>query len=283
MSGLLCINIWWLSPQELCMWVLWASQLSHWCVECLLCLIIYSWCCQTAGSLCSLQLVFHFSPHLARLNKTVSILKASRFNHAVTPHKIMAAAGRCNQSPYETLTNFQKNTFTKWLSLLLTCKITLWDYGWDAIWLYLRYICKMWLQMLGYAWTKQFDLLTQQSPGSLSDSPRFHHGVMPVDERHACWCYMRTFDLVSGNLSATRPPPTSTDEAMRMGMALVIPTREPKIRFPRTAASLHRALQNPKPVPLWREEIRPMNTCRDRSKPLFKHTHIHIAPLTSWQ
>jgi len=37
---------------------------------------------------------------------------------------------------------------------------------------------------------------------------------------------------------------------MRMGMALVMPTREPKIRLPRTAASLHRALQNPKPVPL---------------------------------
>lgn len=64
------------------------------------------------------------------------------------------------------------------------------------------------------------------------------------------WCYMRTFALVSGNRRPTRPPPTSTDEAMRMGMAFVIPTREPKIRFPKTAASLHRALQNPKPVPL---------------------------------
>lgn len=39
---------------------------------------------------------------------------------------------------------------------------------------------------------------------------------------------------------------------MRMGMAFVMPTREPKIRFPNTAASLHRALQNPKPVPLGR-------------------------------
>lgn len=62
---------------------------------------------------------------------------------------------------------------------------------------------------------------------------------------------MRTFDLVSGSRSATRPPPTSTDEAMRMGMDFVMPTREPKIRFPKTAASLQRALQNPKPVPLW--------------------------------
>lgn len=62
--------------------------------------------------------------------------------------------------------------------------------------------------------------------------------------------YMRTFARVSGKRSPTRPPPTSTDEARRMGMALVMPTREPKIRFPSTAASLHRALQNPKPVPL---------------------------------
>ena len=64
---------------------------------------------------------------------------------------------------------------------------------------------------------------------------------------------MRTFDRVSGNRSPTRPPPTSTDEAKRMGMAFVMPTREPKIRFPRIAASLHRALQKPKPVPLVRE------------------------------
>lgn len=63
-------------------------------------------------------------------------------------------------------------------------------------------------------------------------------------------CYMRTFAMVSGNRSATRPPPTSTDEANRMGMALVMPTRDPKIRFPNTADSLHRALQNPNPVPL---------------------------------
>lgn len=41
---------------------------------------------------------FSLSPHLACLNKTVSILKASRFNHAVTPHKFMAAGGRCQQS-----------------------------------------------------------------------------------------------------------------------------------------------------------------------------------------
>ena len=62
--------------------------------------------------------------------------------------------------------------------------------------------------------------------------------------------YMSTFARVSGSLRATRPPPTRTDEAMRMGMALVMPTREPNIRFPITAASLHRALQKPNPVPL---------------------------------
>lgn len=56
--------------------------------------------------------------------------------------------------------------------------------------------------------------------------------------------------MVSGNRRPTRPPPTSTDEAMRMGMAFVMPTRDPKIRFPSTADSLHRALQKPKPVPL---------------------------------
>lgn len=78
----------------LCMWVLWANQLSYICVVCPLCLIIYSLRYHTAGWLCSLQLVFLFSPHLACLNKTVSILKALSFNHAVTPHKIMAVAGR---------------------------------------------------------------------------------------------------------------------------------------------------------------------------------------------
>ena len=62
--------------------------------------------------------------------------------------------------------------------------------------------------------------------------------------------YMRTLERVSGSLSPTRPPPTSTAEASRMGMALVMPTREPKIRFPITAASLHMALQKPNPVPL---------------------------------
>lgn len=56
--------------------------------------------------------------------------------------------------------------------------------------------------------------------------------------------------MVSGNRRLTRPPPTSTDEAIRMGIAFVMPTRDPKIRFPSTADSLHRALQNPKPVPL---------------------------------
>lgn len=72
---------------------------------------------------------------------------------------------------------------------------------------------------------------------------------------------MRTLALVSGSRSPTRPPHTSTDEARRMGMALVMPTSDPKIMFPNTAANLHRALQNPKPVPL-REKERE----RDRNK-----------------
>lgn len=62
--------------------------------------------------------------------------------------------------------------------------------------------------------------------------------------------YMRTLARVSGSRSPTSPPPTNTDDASRMGMALVMPTREPKIRLPSTAASLHIALQKPNPVPL---------------------------------
>lgn len=68
-----------------------------------------------------------------------------------------------------------------------------------------------------------------------------------------CWVvefYIKTLPRVSGSRSPTRPPPTSTADASRMGMVFVMPTREPKIRFPSTAASLHMALQNPKPVPL---------------------------------
>lgn len=111
MCGLLCICVCWLSAQclqhALCMWVLWASQLSYSCVVCPLCLIIYSLRCQTAGRLCSLQLVFHFSPHLACLNKTVSILKALSFNHALTRQRVMAAAGCCNQSLNKTPPKFQ--------------------------------------------------------------------------------------------------------------------------------------------------------------------------------
>lgn len=75
----------------LCMWVLWANQLPYSCVVWLLFLIIYSLRCHAAGWLCSLQLVFHFSPHLACLNKTVSILKALSFNRAIIPHKVMVA------------------------------------------------------------------------------------------------------------------------------------------------------------------------------------------------
>lgn len=84
-----------------------------------------------------------------------------------------------------------------------------------------------------------------------------HHNVK-WGLSQACWIslnlwnkgYIRTLDLVSGSRSPTRPPPTSTEEARRMGMALVMPTKEPKIRFPSTAANLHKALQKPNPVPL---------------------------------
>lgn len=65
---------------------------------------------------------------------------------------------------------------------------------------------------------------------------------------------MRTLARVSGSRSPTRPPATNTDDASRMGMALVMPTSEPKIRLPSTAASLHKALQKPKPVPLERTD-----------------------------
>lgn len=61
---------------------------------------------------------------------------------------------------------------------------------------------------------------------------------------------MRTLARVSGSRSPTSPPPTSTADASRMGIALVMPTSEPKIRLPNTAASLQMALQKPKPVPL---------------------------------
>lgn len=64
---------------------------------------------------------------------------------------------------------------------------------------------------------------------------------------------MRTLARVSGSRSPTSPPPTSTEDASRMGIALVMPTSEPKIRLPSTAASLHMALQKPKPVPLRRK------------------------------
>lgn len=101
------------------------------------------------------------------------------------------------------------------------------------------------------------------------------------------WCYMRTFALVSGNRSPTRPPPTSTDEAMRMGMAFVMPTREPKIRFPNTAASLHRALQNPKPVPLGRrnqEEVeKSENVLKLIESPLCFFVHVSPVICKSYQ
>lgn len=72
----------------LCMLILWTSQLSYSCLVWPLCLIIYSQPSHTAGWLCSLQLVFPISPHLACLNKTISILKDLRSNRAVTPHRL---------------------------------------------------------------------------------------------------------------------------------------------------------------------------------------------------
>lgn len=62
--------------------------------------------------------------------------------------------------------------------------------------------------------------------------------------------YINTWVLVSGSRSPTRPPHTRTVEARRIGIALVIPTREPNIRFPSTAAALHSAFRKPKPVAL---------------------------------
>lgn len=92
-------------------------------------LIIYSLRCRTAAWLSSLQLVFGFSLHLACSNKTVSILKALSFNHAVTLHKVY---GRCNYSlnknqPDKIQTEIRylratslNSTFIKWRRLLLS-------------------------------------------------------------------------------------------------------------------------------------------------------------------
>lgn len=66
--------------------------------------------------------------------------------------------------------------------------------------------------------------------------------------------HMRTWVRVSGRRSPTSPPHTSTVEANRMGKALVMPTREPKVRFPSTAATLHNAFRKPKPVVLQGED-----------------------------
>lgn len=63
-------------------------------------------------------------------------------------------------------------------------------------------------------------------------------------------CYINTCVLVSGSRSPTRPPHTRTVEARRIGIALVIPTREPNIKFPSTAAALHSAFKKPKLVAL---------------------------------
>lgn len=85
---------------------------------------------------------------------------------------------------------------------------------------------------------------------------------------------MRTFDLVSGSRNPTRPPPTSTEEARRMGMALVMPTKEPKIRFPITAASLHKALQKPNPVPLKWKSLGRKDQKSEKGKKLVLHRYL---------
>lgn len=64
------------------------------------------------------------------------------------------------------------------------------------------------------------------------------------------FCHIRTWVLVSGRRSPTSPPHTSTVEARRIGIALVMLTKEPNIKFPRTAAALQSAFKKPKPVAL---------------------------------
>lgn len=59
---------------------------------------------------------------------------------------------------------------------------------------------------------------------------------------------------MSGRRNPTSPPHTSTVEASRMGIALVMLTKEPNIRFPRTAAALQSAFKKPKPVALQEKE-----------------------------
>lgn len=65
-----------------------------------------------------------------------------------------------------------------------------------------------------------------------------------------CLSYINTWVLVSGSRSPTKPPHTRTVEAKSIGIALVMTTREPNIKFPRTAAALHSAFKKPKPVAL---------------------------------
>lgn len=170
-----------------------ASQLSYSCVVWPLHLITYSLRCHTAGWLCSLQLVFHFSPHLACLNKTVSILKALSYNHPVTPHKVMATAGRCSQSLNKTPPKSQYQNLCKlsalscesrawnWLTRIFMIFICMKKVKYTGkrsvtIRLYLRYFCKMWLKVLRYVWTKPFALLAQHSLGFLLNPPRFYPG-----------------------------------------------------------------------------------------------------------
>lgn len=67
--------------------------------------------------------------------------------------------------------------------------------------------------------------------------------------------YISTWLLVSGSRSPTKPPHTKTVEANRIGIDLAMTTKEPNIKFPRTAAALESAFKKPKPVALKERKI----------------------------
>lgn len=100
-------------------------------------------------------------------------------------------------------------------------------------------------------------LSTHKNPAALSQAGGPAHG----GTRWLLLLHIRTWVRVSGRRNPTSPPHTSTVEASRMGIALVMLTKEPNIRFPRTAAALQSAFKKPKPVALqeketWRTRIR---------------------------
>lgn len=55
---------------------------------------------------------------------------------------------------------------------------------------------------------------------------------------------------MSGSRKARRPPPTRAEEARRMGITLVIPTKEAKMEFPKMAPTLQTPVSIPKAVAL---------------------------------